>query len=210
VLTDGRGNTVVVEAADDAWAERLARAGAVSLGGVCAGAMCCMTAQEAREAAIAGSVTTAHMLGAAAAAGDPAGRPEAIAQALGGTVVIRGRVVEIERGAGAGFVHGSATIEAVENRRVRRLRLELQNEFLLAIEDGEVRAAVPDIISVLEMDDGAPVATERLGYGQRVSVIALPAHEVWRSDAALALVGPRTFAYDVDHAPIGGATGAGA
>ncbi|MCW2984842.1 MAG: hypothetical protein JWR63_2412, partial [Conexibacter sp.] len=43
ILTDGRGNSVVLEAADDAWAERLARRIATSLGGVCAAAVSCLS-----------------------------------------------------------------------------------------------------------------------------------------------------------------------
>jgi DUF917 family protein len=79
----------------------------------------------------------------------------------------------------------------------RQLRLELQNEFLLAIEDGVVRAAVPDLISVLALDTADPVSTEQLAYGRRVAVLALPAPEVWRSEAGRSVSGPRAFGYDV-------------
>ena len=47
ILTDGRGNSVVIRAVDNHSAEHLARAGASVFGGVCAGALYCMTAAVA-------------------------------------------------------------------------------------------------------------------------------------------------------------------
>jgi DUF917 family protein len=202
VLTDGRGNTVVLHAADNAWAERLARSGAASLGGVCAGALYCMTGAQAREATIAGSVRRALRLGAAMGAQRRADRPPAIAQVLGGIVLVEGKVLDVERRADGGFVRGSATIEGTGDDAGRELRIELQNEFLLALEDGTVRAAVPDIITVLASDTGAPLVTERLRYGQRVTVMASPGPNLWWSPEGLSVVGPAAFGYDVEYAAI--------
>ena len=200
VLTDGRGNTLVLRPADDEWAERLARGAAGTLGGVCAGALYLMTVEEARAGAIEGSLSRAVQLGDALAA-----HSSAVEEALGGTMLIRGKVVDVERRADIGFVHGSATVAGTGKCEGRLLRLELQNEFLLAIEDGALRAAVPDVISVLASDTGDPVATERIAYGERVAVLTLPAPDVWRSEAGLSLSGPRAFGYDVDYAEMQGA-----
>jgi DUF917 family protein len=202
VLTDGRGNTVILRATDNAWAERLARGGAASLGGVCAGALYCMSADQARAAAISGSVSRAIKLGEAMRTRGADGRLPVIADALGGVVLIEGKVLDVERRTDGGFVRGSATVEGTGSNTGRELRLELQNEFLIAMEDGTVRAAVPDIISVLASDAGDPIVTERLRYGQRVTVIASPGPEVWWSPAGLAIVGPAAFGYDVEYAPI--------
>ncbi|MEA2249865.1 MAG: uncharacterized protein QOI62_416 [Solirubrobacteraceae bacterium] len=202
VVTDGRGNTLVVHAADDAWAERLARRAAASLGGVCAAALCCMTAREARGAVIEGSLSLARALGAAVEGLPARQRVAATRDALGAVVLIDGKVLEIERGTDGGFVHGSATVQGVGRDGARQVRLELQNEFLLALEDGAVRAAVPDVITVLASDTGEPMATDRLRFGERVIVLASLAPAVWLSDPGLAVVGPRAFGYDVDHVPI--------
>jgi uncharacterized protein len=202
VLTDGRGNTAVLHAADNDWAERLARSGATSLGGVCAGALYCMTAEEARVGAIEGSISRALRLGEAMGARRPAERLAAVCEALGATVLIDGKVLDVERRTDAGFVRGSATVEGTGPDAGRAMRLELQNEFLLAIEEGMVRASVPDIISVLATDTGDSIVTERLRYGQRVTVIASPGPDVWASEAGLAVVGPAAFGYDIGYAPI--------
>ena len=59
-------------------------------------------------------------------------RIDALCNRYDAVVVIEGRVVHVERRADDGFVRGSATIrEAAVG--ARQLRLELQNEFLLAV-----------------------------------------------------------------------------
>lgn len=209
VLTDGRGNTVVLHATDDAWAERLARGAASSMGGVCAGAVYCMTGAQARSAAVPRSLSLALTLGGSMTGWDSGRLRAAVRAALGAVVLIEGRLVDVEREADSGFVRGSATVQGVGRDAARQLRLEMQNEFLLAVEDGAVRAAVPDIISVLASDTGEPVPTDGLRHGRRITVIALAAPSVWRSEAGLAVAGPAAFGYDVDYTPFAGGAGHG-
>lgn len=209
VLSDGRGNSAVIRAADDAEADRLARATAQSLGGVCAGALYCMRAREAPHAAIGGSVTHACALGEAIARDSIEHELEAIGE-LGWTKLIAGKVLEVERQVGDGGLHGSVIVQARARGARRLLRLELQDEFLLAMEDGAVRAVVPDLIAVLAADTGAPVPAEALRRGQPVIVVASPAPPLWTSDAGLALGGPAAFGYDLEHTPIVQAAHAGA
>jgi DUF917 family protein len=181
-VTDGRGNTVLVEAADDRAAERLVRAALAGMGGIGAAALYSMTAAQARGAAISGSLSRAYTLGCAS--------PETLA------VLIEGRVIDIERGNDG----GSVTVRG----GARRLRLELRGEYLLALEDGAVVAAVPDIICVLAADSGEPVAADALRHGAEITVATLPAPGVWRTGPGLELVGPSAFGYDADQAHVGG------
>jgi hypothetical protein len=197
VLTDGRRNDIVLHTTDNQDAERLARGCTAALGGTAAGALYVMTGERAREAVIPGSITRAVSLGRAMQErrGDwPAG----LAEQTGGRVLLEGRIVELERSGGAGFTRGHAVVEGGITRAGRRLRLELQNEVLVALEDGNVVATVPDIIVVLGLVDGRPVGTERLHYGQRVGVISIPAPDVWWTGEGLSVVGPRSFGFDLD------------
>jgi DUF917 family protein len=84
----------------------------------------------------------------------------------------------------------------------RLIRLELQNENLVALERGHVLASVPDLISVLDNETADAIATERIRYGQRVVVIAFGCDPIWRTAGGLALTGPRTFGYDFDYLPV--------
>jgi DUF917 family protein len=201
VLTDGRGNAQVLYGADDGWAEHMARSTAASLGGVCAGALYCMTARQARRATIAGSLSRAVEIGKAMSADGAGERIDALRAGHDAVVLIEGKVSHVERGADDGFVRGAATVQEAEPGG-RQLRLELQNEFLLAVEDGALCASVPDLISVLSTDTGEPIATERLRRGERVVVVATPAPAIWHSPAGLSVAGPAAFGYDVEYAPI--------
>jgi DUF917 family protein len=198
VLTDGRGNTLLMDPADDAWAQQLASGALAGLGGVCAGGLYCMTGEQARRATITGSITVALQLGEALEAEQGAARLNAMSAVLGGSPLIEGRIHDVQRRVEGAVVQGSATVVGTGSDAGRRVRLEFQSEFLLVIEDGAVCAAVPQLISVLVFDSYAPLATERLREGQRVTLLASPAPAVWRSSEGMALVGPPAFGYDVE------------
>jgi DUF917 family protein len=185
ILTDGRGNTVVLDAADDASAERLARRIAATMGGVCAVAVACMTVRDARRCAILGSVS-----GTVARGADPDGL---------GRVLAEGRVTEIERRVSGGVISVSATLDAGG----RRIRLEAQSEFLLALEDGAVCAVVPDTLALVDSISSAPLLVERLRDGQAARLLVFEAAPVWRTPRGRALTGPATFALDLPEVPGG-------
>jgi DUF917 family protein len=76
--------------------------------------------------------------------------------------------------------------------------LDFQNEWAIGREDGEVRVTVPDLICVLDSVSGEAIGTETARYGQRVTVIGLPAPPILQSPKGLRHVGPRAFGYDLE------------
>jgi DUF917 family protein len=72
----------------------------------------------------------------------------------------------------------------------------------VALDQGQVIASVPDLITVLDSETAEAIATERVRYGQRVTVIALPCDPVWRTARGLLAAGPRAFGYDFDYRPV--------
>ena len=93
-------------------------------------------------------------------------------------------------------------IEGLGEDAGRLIRLELQNENLVALERGRVLASVPDLITVLDAETAEAIATERIRYGQRVTVIAFACAPVWRTEKGIAATGPRAFGYDFDYLPV--------
>jgi uncharacterized protein len=61
-----------------------------------------------------------------------------------------------------------------------------------------VHVTAPELICVLDSDSGTAVGTEALRYGQRVTVIVLPAPALFLTTRGLAHTGPRAFGYDLD------------
>jgi DUF917 family protein len=96
------------------------------------------------------------------------------------------------------------TIEGIGDDRGRLVRVEIQNENLVVIEDGAVAVSVPDLITVVDSETGEAISTEMLRFGQRVSVLAWACDPLWRTERGIELTGPRAFGYDIDYVPFDG------
>jgi DUF917 family protein len=201
VLVDERMQVVLFEAVDNMWLERLARGISSEMGGYGTVVLYPMTAADAARVAIQGTVSTAIEIGRTLAT---SGKPplEALNEVLPTYVLLRGKVVDVERRTAGGFVRGSAVIEGLGADAGRTVRVEFQNENLIVLEDGRPLATVPDIITALDTHTAQTITTEQLRYGHRVVLAVFPSPDVWRTPAGLAVVGPRAFGYDVDYQPI--------
>jgi uncharacterized protein len=201
VMTDERGNLVVFNALDGQWMERLERSAAVEFGGRAAATEYGMTVSQAKAATVPDTVSLAISIGEViiAAQEDPVA---AVAAKLGAARLLEGKVTDVERRTTSGFVRGSVIIEGLGAHAGRLVRIEIQNENLVVLEQGRVLASVPDLICILDTQSADAIATERVKYGQRVTVIAFPCAPVWRSTAGLALAGPRAFGYEFDYIPV--------
>jgi DUF917 family protein len=202
IMADVVGNISVLKTIDIAWLERHARAITVASGGLCLGAHYPLTAETAKGAVIEGTVSRAIRVGhALLSAADPV---EGVATELGAAVLIRGKVVDVARRTEGGFVRGSVTIAGTGADRDRLQRIELQNENLVVIEDGEVIVSVPDLVTIVDAESGHAISTEMLRFGQRVAVLAWACDPLWRTDRGLELAGPPAFGYDIPYTPFDG------
>jgi uncharacterized protein len=193
VLSCASGDTLVITEGDNWGVERMARAVLPALGGWAAAATYAMSARDAAQVAITGTISGPLQLGRTwrhlQEHGDRDARAEALA-GLGGVLCFSGTVLEvIPRTAGA---LGIVTLEdRVE--RSRTLRVEMGDEYLLAVADGEVIARVPDIICLLDARTWRVVSTERVAIGQQLELLCLPPPDPWSKSAADELVGPSAF-----------------
>jgi DUF917 family protein len=79
------------------------------------------------------------------------------------------------------------------------LRVEAENEYLLAILDGEPVASCPDLLCLLDRRTAEPIAVDGLRPGDDVLAVVLPGPRWWRAaPERLAHVGPRAFGLDCD------------
>lgn len=202
-IADAGGNSAVIpHTASAQWAERLARTLATSMGATAGLAGSLITGAQFKQYGILYTLSLAKHLGLrvldAQANGDDV--PEIIAAELAGRIILRGKIVDLERRTTRGFARGTLTIESFGGRDT--LYIEFQNEFLIASLNGEVVATVPDLISIVTDDTGEPISTEVLRYGMRVAVLGIPGAQALKTPKALAVVGPRAFGYDVDFQPM--------
>jgi DUF917 family protein len=201
VMTDERGNVVVFRAISGDWVERLERAAAAEFGGMGSAADFPMTAAQAREATVRGSVSQAIRIGEAVAS-SPGSPVAAVIEAAGAFRLVGGKVLDVNRDVSGGFMRGSVVIEGLAQDAGRLIRLELQNEHLVALERGRLLASVPDLITVLDSETADAVSADRIRYGQRVVVIAFGCDPIWRTERGITAVGPRAFGYDFDFVPV--------
>lgn len=201
VMTDERGNTLVIETVGDRWIERIMRAVAVEFGARASSTEYQLTVKQARTASVRGSVSLAIRIGELirTARDDPVGT---LVAELRGYRLLDGKVVDVERRTTGGFARGMATIEGLGSHAGRTLSIQIQNENLVAREGDRVVASVPDLITVIDGQTAETITTERLRYGQRVSVIAFPCDPIWRTERGIEVAGPRAFGYDFDYLPV--------
>ncbi len=201
VMTDERGNVVKFTTITATWAEKLVRTVVGAMGGEASMCLYPMTVGQAKAATVPKSLSRAMEVGRILleATDDPIA---SLCQSVDGYSLVEGKIIDVERQTTEGFSRGAVTIEGTGTHGGRLLRMEFQNENTVVIEDGRVLTSVPDIITAVDVHTARPIVTELLRYGQRVSIVALPCDPVWRSDEALAVVGPRAFSYDIDYVPV--------
>jgi len=200
-MVDIRRNSLIfTEAEDWSWMERMTRKACTVFGSVAATCKAPRTGREIKTCTILHTVSKALRIGrviqdARARHADPI---DALLESERGVLVFRGKVRDAYRRTTEGYLRGSARLEGVDGWRSSTFTLDFQNEFTIGRQDGVVRVTVPDLICVLDTESGEAIGTETLRYGQRVTVVALPAPPLLVSPKGLQHVGPRAFGYDLD------------
>jgi len=200
-LSDIRDNAVVItRAASWKWMERISRKICVEVGSVAATCKAPRTGREVKDHAIHGTVTKAVKLGRTVSAArrehrDPV---RAILELEGGKFIFSGKVWDVERRTTEGFLRGHAVIAGLDQDRGEQLTIDFQNEYIVASRGGAPVVTTPDLICVVDSASGEAIGTETLRYGQRVSVIALPAAPVLTTPKGLEHVGPRAFGHKLE------------
>ncbi|GLH81350.1 hypothetical protein SSBR45G_62590 [Bradyrhizobium sp. SSBR45G] len=200
-LYDPRGiEAVVTKVPSWKWMERASRKICVEMGSIASTSKAPRTGREVKDWGIHFTTTKAIAIGRAVEAANRSHQDPiaAILECEGGKHLFTGKIVDVERRTTEGFLRGSAVIEGSDDDRGTQLKLSFQNEWIVAWRDGEAIAMSPDLICVLDSVNGHGIGTETVRYGQRVTVIALPAPAVLTSPRGLDFVGPRAFGYDLD------------
>jgi DUF917 family protein len=214
VLADERSNTVLFDVIDNVWAERLGRVITSEMGAVAAGLTYAMTPAQLKQCGVLGSLSYAETIGRSAREArerkeDPV---QAVLKVTSGRLIFAGKVVDVQRRIERAWTRGEASIDGTGDYAGSNMAVHFQNENLVAIRDGDIVATVPDLITIMDAESGLAMTTEDVRYGFRVVVLGMPCADIWRSEAGVALAGPRHFGYQIDYRPLeitfsAGATG---
>jgi uncharacterized protein len=210
-MSDEYCNTVLVEAAQARDVERIGRQVVTAMGGVALICLYAMSGADAKRSMIRGTVSLALQIGRAirearncATACVPA-LVEHLKQTLPGRcceVLFEGKCTDVSREVRAGWTLGRVTVEGLAGFAGRQLEVQFQNEYLVAREDGRIRAIVPDLIATVDSVTAEPITIDGLRYGQRMAVLGIGAAAELRSAAALAVIGPGAFGLKAPYTPL--------
>ena len=203
-IADEKGNSGILDTINNRWTETFARTMTIEMGCSSFIALFVMTGKQAKEAVVAGTISYTETIGRAireshAAHTDPI---ETVRRVTNGHVLWRGKIADLERRTETGFARGTATIAGLGEYEGRTLKIDFQNEFLIARENDRVLASTPDLVTILDGETGHAITTESLRYGYRVAVLGLPCDPRWRTADGIKLAGPRYFGYDIDYVPV--------
>ncbi|GAA2827482.1 DUF917 domain-containing protein [Kribbella solani] len=194
-LSEPSGQVIVVDNVDATGLERAVRSFVAQTGGWAVLALAPTPVQAAIADSVPGSLTRALALGRAHAALAPAATPAVVAADMGGRLLGSGRVEEVARhlitDGGAAFGRGSVCVVDSSNRSV--IRIETENEYLLALVDGDPVVTTPDLLCVLDRRTLQPIAVDTVRTGDEVVVLALPGPTWWRRPDRIEHVAPQAF-----------------
>ena len=112
-----------------------------------------------------------------------------------------GKVVDKSTRIVGGFDVGNVVVEAFDED-IAPVEIDIKNEYLLARREAQVLASVPDLIVIVDYETSEPINAERLRYGMRIAIFAIGCPDFYRTDAALNVVSPRNFGFDLDYVPL--------
>lgn len=146
---------------------------------------------------------------------------ESIIDAVGGSetgrVLFKGKIVGVERKLYMGHVYGEVIIESTGTEYAGKIKIPFKNENIAAIripdsgesttgeeKDEDVLAIVPDLIAVIDAQNGEAIGTPEYRYGLLVTVIGITASERWTSPRGIELGGPNAFGLNhLKYRPLG-------
>jgi len=208
-IVDPWGNVLLVkQTASELLTERIGKLVSIAtklpdMKASCAHAGFLMSGKDLKRVAVPGGITRALAVGRAIRAAKARGADPvaAAAEALGGWVLFRGRVAKKEWESREGYMYGTTTVEGEGADANHTLRVWFKNENHVTWRDGAPWVLSPDLIMTIGAD-GTPYTNTLLPEGARIGVVGAVADPRLRTPAALDLLGPRHYGYDLAYTPI--------
>lgn len=124
-----------------------------------------------------------------------------LVQEQNGVLLGTGKITSITRTVGEGFTKGNVCVSpdlVSDSSSESSLLVTFENENLCVVSkmpgrEDQALAVCPDLITLLDKANGAPLGVSDYKYGVKVSVVALRAPPVWTSDKGLRMGGPAAF-----------------
>ncbi|RSL47207.1 hypothetical protein CEP54_013521 [Fusarium duplospermum] len=207
--SDGKGNTVVqVRSSSNRDVEDVLRAVCVQMGQAAGISLGALTGQQVKQVAVQSSISLAWRLGRAVQLARIEKRDivDGILATHPGRKILTGKITSVTRHVRGAFTEGSAKIVPFDTEAPteNEIRVTFQNENIHAfrVKDQITLASVPDLICLLDAEDGRAIGTQDYRYGLRVHVVVLVGNSQWTEGEGLRNGGPAAFGLDIDYVPV--------
>ncbi|OLL26914.1 Hydantoin utilization protein A [Neolecta irregularis DAH-3] len=221
LMTDGNGNKMLMlEATSTKMIEKAFRAALAEMGSSVGVALGPLLGKDAKHCVVPNTMSLSWRIGRAVACARTTNSIDFVADAIvaecGGEkssrFVFRGKVVHIDRRLWKGHVYGEVIIESDKDdtRFDGRVTIPFKNENMWVKHtspcgEDKMLVVVPDLVCVIDSQNGDNIGTPEYRYGLNVSVIGIQAHPHWTdSQKGMDFGGPKAFGFDdVEYHPIG-------
>jgi DUF917 family protein len=186
--------------------EDICRHVAVSCGGGVSG-MIAFRGSVIRDGIVSGSLSKALAVGRAIREARASGRDpiDAAADAAGGYVLFRGRVLaRVNEDKGA-FIWGDERLEGTGAFAGQRFKIWYKNENHMSWLDGRPFVMSPDLVTVLDAETGYGLSNfdaNAWSWGRDVAVLGVPCDPVWRTERGQRIFHPWRWGFACDYTPI--------
>ncbi len=201
---DEKGNMNVYHTINNIWGETLVGATAIQMGGSCAIGCYPMNGKQVKKAAIHGIISYAQVLGEAIldAKINLENPVDALIEKASAIKLFSGKVSNVNTKVDGRWNKGVCEILGLNKDQGSTMKIDFQNEFLMAKKNGIPVAITPDLIVLIDAENAQPITAETIQFGTRVIVLGMKADEQWRTEAGLLLGGPQKFGYAEKYTPI--------
>lgn len=197
------GDTMIIkDVVDDMRCEDMIRALAVASGNKIGVADHAVTGEQLRHSIIPHTLSYAMEIGRVLRLAREEGKnvAEKICEAVDGKVLFSGKVSKTFYEEEGAFILGEIHLSGTGDYKGESYGIWYKNENLVAYRNGKVDVSCPDLICVID-EEGNPVTNPHARAGQKLTIFALPAAAIWKTEDGVDVFGPRSFGFHFDYVP---------
>lgn len=199
VATKHKDVAIFTQVASDQRAESLARMMAVATDNLVGMADHPIKGSDLKKAVIPNALSYAQKIGKArrVAVENDEDPIKAILDTGNGKLLVKGVVTtrdthwEIKNG----FTTGQIGISGIEDYKGKDYKIWYRNENMIIWENEKVILTCPDLICVVNLEDGYPITNPNCTEGKQVAVMAFEAHSLWKTKKGLEILNPTFFGF---------------
>jgi DUF917 family protein len=172
--------------------------------GMVAHACYIMSGKEVKDALVPGTLSQCFKIGKTIREANEVGKDPvaAAAEAAGGYVLAKTKMVKKEGKTIDGLYYGTLELEGVDEFAGNTYKLWFENEYHVMWKNGKPWITSPDIVQCVDTKTCHPLTNTVIEVGDFVSIVGVPAREQYNSGKPFSVMNPRYYDFEFDHVPM--------